>query len=153
MRISKNFSLKELTRSQTAVRLGIDNNPGEEELINLVVLVHQILQPCRDEFGTVSVNSALRVQKLNQSIGSSDRSQHILGQAADFEAYSVSNYELATWIKDTLSYDQLILEYPGPDPRDGWVHCSFRRDGSNRKEVKTAVRDAGKTIYQPGLKG
>ena len=151
MRISKNFSLKELTRSQTAVRLGIENNPEEEELINLVVLVHEILQPCRAKFGTIAVNSALRVQKLNQAIGSSDRSQHVQGQAADFEAYSVSNGELAQWIKDTLSYDQLILEYPGPDPRDGWVHCSFRRDGGNRREVKTAVRENGKTVYKEGL--
>ena len=151
MRISKNFSLKELPGSQTAVRMGIDNSPGEDELINLVVLTHEILQPCRAKFGTISVNSALRVLKLNQAIGSSDRSQHVHGQAADFEAYSVSNGELAQWIKDTLSYDQLILEYPGPDPRDGWVHCSFRRDGSNRGEVKTAVREDGKTVYKEGL--
>ena len=122
MQLSFNFSLRELTRSQTATRKGIKNEPNQEQLINLVALTVKILQPCRDKFGPISINSGLRVLELNRAIGSGDKSQHTRGQAADFEAFSISNTELAKWIKDNLDFDQLILEYPGKDPRDGWVH-------------------------------
>ncbi len=152
MKLSKNFSLNELTKSQTAIRMGIDNTPDTEQLVNLAVLVQQVLQPCREQFGSISINSGLRVLKLNQAIGSSDKSQHTKGEAADFEAYSISNRRLAEWIEEKLDFDQLILEYPGPDPRDGWVHCSYKRDGGNRKQVLTAVKEGGKTVYKKGLK-
>ena len=150
MQLSKNFSLRELTRSQTAMRKGIKNEPDQEQLMHLVALTVKILQPCRDKFGAISCNSGLRVLDLNRAIGSSDKSQHTKGQAADFEAYSISNVELATWIKNSRCFDQLILEYPGNDPRDGWVHCSFNRLG-NRMEVLTAVKEKGKTVYKKGL--
>ena len=151
MKLSKNFALKELTKSQTAIRMGIQNAPNTEQLINLTVLAQQVLQPCRDKFGTISINSGLRVLELNRAIGSGDKSQHTKGEASDFEAFSVSNREMAKWIKDNLDFDQLILEYPGPDPRDGWVHCSYKRDGSNRKQNLTAVKEGKKTIYKKGL--
>lgn len=151
MKLSKNFSLNELTKSQTAIRMGIDNTSDTEQLVNLVVLVQQVLQPCREQFGSISINSGLRVLELNQAIGSSDKSQHINGEAADFEAYLISNRRLAEWIKEKLDFDQLILEYPGPDPRDGWVHCSYKRDGGNRKQVLTAVKEGNKTVYKKGL--
>lgn len=151
MKLSKNFSLNELTKSQTAIRMGIDNTSDTEQLVNLVVLVQQVLQPCREQFGSISINSGLRVLELNQAIGSSDKSQHINGEAADFEAYLISNRRLAEWIKEKLDFDQLILEYPGPDPRDGWVHCSYKRDGGNRKQVLTAVKEGSKTVYKKGL--
>ena len=150
MQLSKNFSLRELTRSQTAIRKGIKNEPDQEQLMNLVALTVKILQPCRDKFGSVSINSGLRVLELNKAIGSGNNSQHTKGQAADFEAYSISNTELAKWIKDNRCFDQLILEYPGKDPRDGWVHCSYNRMG-NRMEVLTAVKEKKKTIYKKGL--
>jgi len=152
LKLSKNFSLNELTKSQTAIRMGIDNTSDTEQLVNLVVLVQQVLQPCREQFGSISINSGLRVLELNQAIGSSDKSQHINGEAADFEAYLISNRRLAEWIKEKLDFDQLILEYPGPDPRDGWVHCSYKRDGGNRKQVLTAVKEGSKTVYKKGLK-
>ena len=144
--------MNELTKSQTAIRMGIDNTSDTEQLVNLVVLVQQVLQPCREQFGSISINSGLRVLELNQAIGSSDKSQHINGEAADFEAYLISNRRLAEWIKEKLDFDQLILEYPGPDPRDGWVHCSYKRDGGNRKQVLTAVKEGSKTVYKKGLK-
>ena len=150
MQLSKNFSLRELTRSQTAIRKGIKNEPDQEQLMNLVALTVKILQPCRDKFGAITCNSGLRVLDLNRAIGSSDKSQHCKGQAVDFEAYSISNMELATWIKNSRCFDQLILEYPGNDPRDGWVHCSYNRMG-NRMEVLTAVKEKGKTVYKKGL--
>ena len=150
MQLSKNFSLRELTRSQTAIRRGIKNEPDQEQLMNLIALTVKILQPCRDKFGSVSINSGLRVLELNKAIGSGNNSQHTKGQAADFEAYSISNTELAKWIKDNRCFDQLILEYPGKDARDGWVHCSFNRLG-NRMEILTAVKEKGKTVYKKGL--
>ena len=152
MQLSKNFSLRELTRSQTAIRKGIKNEPDQEQLMNLVALTVKILQPCRDKFGSISINSGLRVLDLNRAIGSSDKSQHCKGEAADFEAYSISNRRLAEWIEGHLEFDQLILEYPGSDPRDGWVHCSYKRDGSNRRQVLTAVKEGNKTVYKKGLK-
>ena len=150
MKLSENFSLKEMTRSQVAIRKGIKNVPDSEQLVSLAVLATKILQPCREQFGSISCNSGLRVLELNRAIGSSDKSQHCKGQAADFEAYSISNTELATWIKNNRCFDQLILEYPGKDPRDGWVHCSFNRLG-NRMEGLTAVKEKGKTVYKKGL--
>ena len=150
MQLSFNFSLRELTRSQTAIRKGIKNEPNQEQLMNLVALTVKILQPCRDKFGPISINSGLRVLELNRAIGSGDKSQHTKGQAADFEAFSISNTELAKWIKDNRCFDQLVLEYPGKDPRDGWVHCSYNRLG-NRGQVLTAVKEKGKTVYKKGL--
>jgi zinc D-Ala-D-Ala carboxypeptidase len=150
MQLSKNFSLRELTRSQTAIRKGIKNEPDQGQLINLVALTVKILQPCREKFGSISINSGLRVLELNRAIGSGDNSQHTKGQASDFEAYSVSNAQLADWIMLNLSFDQLILEYPGKDPRDGWVHCSYNRM-ENRKQVLTAIKEKGKTAYKKGL--
>ena len=150
MKLSKNFSLRELTRSQTAIRKGIKNEPDQEQLMNLVALTVKILQPCRDKFGSISINSGLRVLDLNRAIGSSDKSQHCKGEAADFEAYSISNAQLADWIMLNRCFDQLILEYPGKDPRDGWVHCSYNRLG-NRMQVLTAVKEKGKTVYKKGL--
>ena len=150
MQLSKNFSLRELTRSQTAIRKGIKNEPDQEQLMNLVALTVKILQPCRDKFGSISINSGLRVLELNRAIGSGDKSQHCKGQAADFEAYSISNAQLADWIMLNRCFDQLILEYPGKDPRDGWVHCSYNRMG-NRMEVLTAVKEKKKTVYKKGL--
>jgi zinc D-Ala-D-Ala carboxypeptidase len=154
MKLSKNFSLKELTKSQTAMRHGIDNNPNKEQMINLVVLTHCVLQPIRDEHGRVDINSGLRVLELNQTIGSSDNSQHVLGMAADIECPAVDNFELAKWINNNLDFDQLILEfYTAGEPTSGWVHVSYNRDGSNRKKAMTAVKNNGKTVYQEGLHG
>ena len=150
MQLSKNFSLRELTRSQTAIRKGIKNEPEQEQLMNLVALTVKILQPCRDKFGSISINSGLRVLELNRAIGSGDKSQHTKGQASDFEAYTISNAQLADWIMLNLDFDQLILEYPGKDPRDGWVHCSYNRM-ENRKQVLTAVKEKGRTAYKKGL--
>ena len=150
MQLSKNFALRELTASQTAIRKGINNSPNQEQLINLAVLTAKILQPCRDKFGPININSGLRVLQLNRAIGSGDKSQHTKGEAADFETNSVSNYKLADWIEANLEFDQLILEYPGKDPRDGWVHCSYNRL-RNRGQILTAVKEKGKTVYKKGL--
>ena len=151
MKLSKNFSLKELTKSSTAVRHGIDNNPNKEQMINLVVLTNCVLQPIRNAHGRVDVNSGLSVLELNRAIGSGDSSQHVQGMAADIECPAISNMELAEWIRDNLEFDQLILEFYTPsDPASGWVHVSYNKE-ENRKRVLRAVKNDGKTVYQEGL--
>lgn len=137
MKLSKNFSLSEMLKSQTAARHGIINVPGHDELDNLKVLVTEVLQPVRDHFGPVNINSGFRCLELNRKIGSSDRSQHVKGMAADIEVAGVDNKDLAKWIRDNLDFDQLILEfYYDTDPSSGWVHVSFNGD-SNRKQCLT----------------
>lgn len=135
MKLSANFSLHELTKSQTASRKGIDNRPGNYEIHNLQELTTNVLQPVRDAFGPVFVSSGYRCPALNVAVGGSEKSQHMFGMAADIECFSYSNVVLYEWIRDNLEYDQLILEfYDGTDPHSGWVHVSYNPDG-NRKHA------------------
>ena len=151
MKLTENFSLNELTKSQTAERKGIDNTPSAEHQENLKSLCEMILQPIRDHFDcVVSVSSGYRSPELCVAIGSSTKSQHASGCAADFEIFGVSNKELADYINENLDYDQLILEYwKGEDePNSGWVHCSYT-NGSNRKQYLRAYKENGSTKYEP----
>ena len=149
MQLSTNFSLLELTKSQTATRKGIDNTPGPDHRNNLKSLCESVLQPVRDHFSrVVSVSSGYRSEKLCVAIGSKTTSQHAKGQAADFEIYGLSNQELANYIKENLDYDQLILEYwKKEDPNSGWVHCSYNVN-VNRKQYLKAYKENGKTKYE-----
>ena len=149
MKLSDNFSLLELTKSQTAERKGIDNTPSPEHQENLKLLCTHILQPIRDHFErVVSVSSGYRSPELCEAIGSKITSQHAKGQAADFEIYGLSNNELAIWINENLEYDQLILEYwKKEDPNAGWIHCSFD-DRVNRKQYLKAYKENGRTKYE-----
>ena len=150
MQLSKNFSLAEMTRSQTATRKGIANSPSGTHQSNLVLLCQNILQPLRDYYGRpLRVTSGYRSPELCIAIGSSVNSQHAKGQAADFEIPGVSNKELAEYINDNLNFDQLILEFFTPDdPMSGWVHCSFNNKVENRKQFLRAYRDNGKVKYE-----
>ena len=152
MKLSKNFSLKEMTKSQTALRRGIDNEPGDEEEANLQQLCEQVLQKVRDHFGKpVTVNSGYRSTELNKAIGGSTTSDHCKGMAADIEIPGISNYELADWIKENCEFRQLILEFYTPGvPDSGWVHVSYNYE-ENEKKVMTALKEDGKTVYKLGL--
>jgi zinc D-Ala-D-Ala carboxypeptidase len=134
--LSKNFSLDELTKSQTALRLGIDNTPSLSHKKSLKMLCIHVLEPCRKHFArSITPSSGYRSKELCNAIGSKATSQHAKGQAVDFEVAGVSNLELAEWIRDNLEFDQLILEFHNPDdPNSGWVHCSYRADGKNRNQ-------------------
>ena len=149
MRLTQNFSLKELTSSQTAERKGIDNTPSTEHQDNLKSLCTHVLQPIRDHFSqVVSVSSGYRSQELCLAIGSKITSQHAKGEAADFEIFGVSNKELADYINEHLDYDQLILEYwKESDPNSGWVHCSYS-ENNNRKQYLKAFKIDGSTKYE-----
>ena len=152
MNLSANFTLKELTKSDTATRLGIDNTPNDEALENLKLLCEKVLQPVRDHFGkSVTVNSGYRSPESNAAVGGSKTSDHCKGQAADIEIDGLPNPELAQWIMDNLDYTQLILEfYTQGQPNSGWVHVSYDPDNLKKQEL-TAVKVAGKTQYLQGL--
>jgi hypothetical protein len=148
MNLSKSFTLNELIKSQEATRLGIDNTPNEEHILNLKLLCENVLQPIRDYYGMpVSVSSGYRSAKLCEAIGSSSKSQHTKGQAADFEIFGVANKDLADFVVKNLDYDQCILEFWNEnEPNSGWVHCSFNSSG-NRKQFLKAEKLNGRVVY------
>ena len=149
MNLSRNFTLSELIKSDTAIRKGINNNPNAEQIEKLKALCENILQPVRDHFGRVKITSGFRSVDLCLAIGSSSNSQHAKAEAADFECIGVDNAELADWIKDNLPYDQLIVEYYTPgEPNSGWIHCSYVSD-QPRASYLWAYRSEGKTKYKP----
>ena len=150
--MTKNFSLAELTKSETALRLGIENQPDEEQLNNLLLLCANVLQPVRDHFGKgVKVNSALRTIPVNRAVGSSDSSHHVKGMAADIEIPGVPNATLAEYVRDNLPFTQVILEfYTRGIPDSGWCHVSY--DPQNlKRQALTAVKENGKTVYLQGI--
>jgi|TARA_R100000479_G_scaffold152616_1_gene88514 hypothetical protein len=149
MNLSRNFTLSELTKSDTAIRKGINNNPNAEQIEKLKALCENILQPVRDHFGRVKVTSGFRSVDLCLAIGSSQNSQHAKAEAADFECPGVDNAELADWIHKNLPYDQLILEFYTPgEPNSGWIHCSWIPN-QPRASYLWAYRSEGKTKYKP----
>jgi hypothetical protein len=152
MNLSANFTLKELTKSDTATRLGIDNTPDDAAIENLKLLCEMVLQPVREHFGkSVTVNSGYRSPESNAAVGGSKTSDHCKGQAADIEIDGLPNPELAQWIMDNLDYTQLILEfYTQGQPNSGWVHVSYDPNNLKKQEL-TAVKVAGKTTYLNGL--
>jgi len=151
MKLSNNFSLNEMTKSQTAERKGISNNPSEDHMNSLKALCENVLQKVRDHYGkVVSISSGYRSPELCVSIGSSVNSQHAKGQAADFEIFGTSNADLCKWISENCDFDQMILEYHTVgEPNSGWVHVSYRSDGENRKQILRAYRnESKKTCYE-----
>lgn len=149
MQLSKNFSLDELIKSDTAIRLGINNTPNTGQIKNLELLAKNILQPLRDKFGSIKILSGFRSPELNKAVNGSKTSDHMDGLAADIECKALSNAALASWIKGNLTFEQLILEFYTPgDSFSGWVHVSY----GNKQQILTAHKENGKTIYTVGLK-
>ena len=153
MQLSEHFNLREFTRSETAMRRGIDNTPGPVHAKNLQKVCEKILEPVRNHFGRpVRINSGYRGPALNSAVGGSSKSQHCNGEAVDFEIDGLPNPELAKWVADNCEFDQIILEFYNPKegPNSGWVHASYC-EGNNRKQIMTAVQENGKTVYKPGF--
>lgn len=152
MLLTENFSLAEMVKSETALRKELDNTPGDQEIENLRTLCEQVLQPIRTAYGRgVKVNSGFRHPDVNAAVGGSRTSDHCKGMAADIEIPGVANADLAQYIADNFDFTQLILEFYTPGiPDSGWVHVSY--DPSNlKKQVLTAMKENGKTVYKPGL--
>lgn len=151
--LTDNFSLQEMIKSETALRRDMDNTPHSDEVVqNLIVLCEQVLQPLRDAYNVgIKVNSGYRSPDVNAAVGGSRTSDHCKGQAADIEIPGVANADLAQYIADNFNFTQLILEfYTQGIPDSGWVHVSY--DVNNlKRQVMTAVKQNGRTVYLPGI--
>ena len=151
MKLSYNFTLAELTKSEVAIRRAIDNTPSLAIIDNLQALVDNILQPVRNALGPVIVTSGYRSPAVNVAVGGSPTSDHCLGMAADIEIVGLDNKVLAQYVRDNFKFTQLILEfYIDGQPNSGWVHVSY--DPKDLKcEVLRAVKKDGKTVYTKGF--
>ena len=153
MKLSKNLTLAECTKSTTASRLGINNTPDDEWVIeNLKAIAEHVFQPLRDAFGCpIYVSSGYRGPELNRAIGGSKRSQHMEGRALDLDADvfgGCTNAEIFEWLRENVTFDQMVWEF-GDDDNPDWVHISYVHDGLNRKRCLKACRDdEGKTYYE-----
>jgi hypothetical protein len=153
MKLSEHLDLAEVTRSDSAKRKGISNEPTPEHLENFKKLAQNIFEPIRKHFGVpIMISSGYRSKALNTAIGGSLTSQHCTGEAIDIDmdgtANGVTNKMVFDFIKNNLSFDQLIFEFGTKDAPD-WVHVSFESTGKQRKQILRATKVGGKTAYQP----
>ena len=147
--ISDNISFKEGTFSATATRLGIENVPSKESLMNMQILAKKVFQPLRIYVnGPIKINSFYRSPKLNKAIGGSSKSQHCFGYAMDIDdTFGIrTNAQMYHWVRENLNFDQMIWEF-GSDDNPDWVHVSYVSDEDNRNRCLKAYRENGKTKY------
>lgn len=151
MQLSKNLTLAEVIRSETAKRKGISNMPTPEHIENFKKLAENVFQPIRDHFGVpIHISSGYRSVALNKAIKGSSTSQHCSGEAIDIDmdATSITNKQIFDYIKDNLEFDQLIWEF-GTDTNPDWVHVSYESTGKQRKQILRAKKSGNKTTYVP----
>jgi len=151
MQLSKNLSLAEVTRSETAKRRGVSNMPTEAHIANFKLLAEKVFQPIRDHFGgPIHISSGYRSAALNKAIGGAASSQHCTGEAIDIDmdGTAITNAEIFNYIKDNLEFDQLIWEF-GTDTNPDWVHVSYESTGKQRKQILKAIKKGGATSYLP----
>jgi hypothetical protein len=144
MRLTAHFTLAEFTRSESAKRHGVSNEPSPEHLENIKILCERVLEPIRMKFGPINLSSGYRSKVLNHYISGSLKSQHCEGKAADIDMDgmgSVTNKEIFEYIKNNLEFDQLINEF-----NYSWVHVSYNL-GKNRKQILDALKVNNKTVY------
>ena len=151
MQLSKHLSIAEIMRSETAKRKGISNMPTEEHLENFKLLAEKVFEPIREHFKVpIHISSGYRSKALNTAIKGSLSSQHCSGEAIDIDmdGTSITNAQIFNYIKDNLSFDQLIWEF-GTDKNPDWVHVSYESTGKQRKQILKALKVNGKTSYAP----
>lgn len=144
MRLTAHFTLAEFTRSESAKRHGVSNNPTSEHLENIKVLCERVLEPIRAKFGPIVISSGYRSKMLNHYIGGTLKSQHLEGKAVDIDMDGmdgVTNKEIFEYIKYNLEFDQLINEH-----NYAWIHVSYNA-GKNRKQILDALKVNGRTVY------
>jgi zinc D-Ala-D-Ala carboxypeptidase len=151
MQLSAHLSLAEVTRSDSAKRKGISNQPTPEHIENFKKLAEKVFEPIRNHFGVpIHISSGYRSKALNEAIGGSLTSQHCSGEAIDIDmdgsASGVSNADVFKYIKDHLVFDQLIAEFP-ENGNPAWVHVSYESSGKQRKQILVAKKIGGKTVY------
>lgn len=147
MRLSKNFVLSEITRSNTAKRLGISNEPTKKHMEGIQRIITNLIQPMRDALGPIRISSGYRNKELNRAIGGSTKSQHCKGEALDIQFWrdgQMCNKEVYDWIIDNaIEFDQMINEFDFC-----WIHVSLKKE-NNRKQVLEAIKDEeGDTKYR-----
>ena len=149
-RISEHITYKEAVRSNTALRLNINNIPNDYEISNMVGIASNVFEPLREYVGgPIRINSFYRCEELNRAIGGSSRSQHCEGRAIDLDdtlGYK-TNAEMYQYIKENLSFDQLIWEF-GDNTNPDWIHVSYIHPDENRKRCLRAERINGRTSYR-----
>ena len=148
--ISKHISYKEGVYSRTAERLGLDNDPSDDCLVNMMNVSEKVFEPLRDHVGgPIKINSFYRGPELNEAIGGSTKSQHCKGQAIDIDdTYGhMSNADMYKFIKNNLNFDQMIWEF-GDDKNPAWVHVSYVSGDDNRHRCLKAYKENGKTKYK-----
>lgn len=148
MQVSKHLTLEELTHSDTAIKLGIVNQPNQLQLANLKRLANEVFEPVREHFKVpIHISSGYRIMNLNQAVKGSVTSQHCSGEAIDIDMKEgkVTNKMIFDYIKDNLKFDQIIAEFGTKDNPD-WVHVSY--SDKNRNQVLRAKKVGGKTIYE-----
>lgn len=153
MQLSKHLSLAEVTRSDSAKRNGISNEPTAEHLENFKLLAEKVFEPIREHFKVpIHISSGYRSLALNKKIGGSLTSQHCSGEAIDIDmdgsASGITNKQVFDFIKQHLNFDQLIWEF-GTTSNPDWVHVSYESTGKQRKQVLRAIKQGGKTAYTP----
>ena len=149
-RISKHLSLKEATKSNTATRLEIKNEPRELDLVRMIEIAEKVFEPLREWVsGPIKVNSFYRSPELNSAIGGSKNSQHCIGCALDIDDTfgHKTNAQMFDYIKNNLDYDQIIWEF-GDDDNCDWVHVSYISEDANRRRLLKATKINEKTNYQ-----
>ena len=154
MNLSKNLTLSEVTKSNTAINLGIKNEPNAEQLENLKTIANEVFQKIRDHFDVpIKISSGFRSEALNKKVGGSKTSDHCKGCALDIDmdgstfAPYVANWEIFNYIRKNLEFRQLIWEF-GDNKNPDWVHVSYVK-GDNKKEVLRAIKKGKKTFYVP----
>lgn len=153
MKISEHLDLSEVTRSETAKRKGVSNEPTPEHLENFKKLAEHVFEPIRTHFGVpIHISSGYRSKALNAAIGGSATSQHCKGEAIDIDmdgsSNGVTNKMVFDYIKANIKFDQMIWEF-GTDTAPDWVHVSYDSDGKQRGQILKAIKSNGATKYLP----
>jgi len=147
MNISKHITFAEATKSNTATRLGINNNPSTEIIETMKATAENVFEPIREQCGPIRISSFYRSPELNRAIGGAKISQHCKGEAIDIQAINVTNAELFRVACELDQFDQIIWEF-GTLIEPDWVHVSFKKDG-NRKQILRAIKIGKRTTYVP----
>lgn len=155
MNLSPKVSLLSATKSDTAIRFGIDNTPNQVQLENMIRVSDKVIEPILSRYPMAFVSSFFRSPALNKKIGGAKNSQHMTGEAVDIDSPdNKANIDVFNFAKEYLTFDQLIYESPDANGTPSWVHVSLK-DRDNRGQVLVYLGSTKKYIpfgeYQIGM--
>jgi len=146
VKLSEHLELSEVIRSESAKRNGISNMPMPDHIENFKILATKVFEPIREHFGVpIRISSGYRSAALNKCVGGSATSQHCSGEAIDIDqdATTITNKQVFEYIRDNLTFDQLINEF-----NYAWVHVSYKANGKQRGEIWEAYKEGKITKYE-----